>query len=224
MSSQALTELYDALRAAFGHRAWWPAETPWEMMAGAILTQNTNWKNVERAIENLKAAEAMAARPILKMPEPGLQELIRPAGYFRQKGARLRRLAQWWIEEMNEDVEAFRSADVHDLRASLLAIKGIGPETADSIVLYAAELATFVVDTYTARVCVRHGLMEPGASYEDIQSLFEYALPRDVALYQDYHAQLVEVGKNYCRKRPKCAGCPVRGVLGEALAEFLPEE
>ena len=212
-----MTHLYHILRDSFGPRQWWPADTPWEVMVGAILTQNTNWKNVEAAIRNLKRAERLEA-PLLASAAPEeLQELVRPAGYFRQKSARLKGLAQWWLESTGGSTEGLADRSVEDLRRELLAIKGIGPETADSIILYALGKPTFVVDAYTARICGRHGLIEPGAGYMEIKELFESSLPVDTELYQDYHAQLVELGKRFCRKKPLCGKCPVLAELGSPL-------
>lgn len=218
---EKLTGLYEALLEAFGHRSWWPARTAWEMMVGAILTQNTNWKNVERALDGLKRAGALDASVMVSLPEEQLQGLVRPAGYFRQKTSRLRRLAEWWLDEMDGSAEALAACGTDTLRESLLALKGIGRETADSIVLYAAGKPSFVIDAYTARVCVRHGLIDPDASYEDLKALFEDHVPRDAELYKDYHAQIVELGKRFCRKRPLCEHCPARGSLGEPIAEFV---
>lgn len=219
MPSNRLVLLYDVLLEAFGHRRWWPAETPWEMMIGAILTQNTNWKNVERALDNLRAEGLIDPHRLLELSEEALQEKIRPAGYFRQKAGRLRGLARWFVERFDGDIERMRAAGITQLREELLAIRGIGPETADSIVLYAAAKPTFVVDTYTARICMRHELIARDAGYDEIKDLFESALPHDTALFQDYHAQLVEVGKRFCRPTPICDGCPVPRALGAPRLE-----
>jgi endonuclease-3 related protein len=222
MASANLQTLYRVLREAYGHRRWWPAQSPWEMMAGAVLTQNTNWKNVERAIEALRRAEVLEPRRILELPLEELQTLIRPAGYFRQKAARLRALADWFVRRLDADPAALRAMHPLDLREELLAIRGIGRETADSICLYAAGKPVFVVDAYTARVCARHGLIPRDADYEEIREYFESSLPPDVELFRDFHAQFVEVGKRYCRRRPRCTGCPVPQALGPPRLE--PEE
>ncbi len=214
-----LTELYEALRRAYGHRDWWPGDGPFEVMVGAVLTQRTNWNNVSKAIERLKEAGALSPRPLAAMEPERLQELIRPAGYYRQKAARVRRLARWVMERADGEPARLEDVPTDELREELLALRGIGPETADSILLYALERATFVVDTYTNRILVRHGLLEPRCGYYEMKDLFESVLPPDLDLYRDYHAQLVELGKRHCRSRPRCKGCPARPVLGEPIPD-----
>jgi len=217
MSTQELLmELYGALERAFGHRAWWPAETPFEVMVGAVLTQNTNWANVEKAIEALKRANALCAAVLTEMDQERLQCLVRPAGYFRQKAARLQRLAAYVVERAGGDPSGLDEVPTEDLRDELLALRGIGPETADSILLYALGRPTFVVDTYTMRIAARHGLVDWQCGYFELKEFFEGGLPAEVELLRDYHAQLVELGKRHCRRRsPRCEGCPARPVLGE---------
>ncbi|MFO8006647.1 MAG: endonuclease III domain-containing protein [Candidatus Brocadiia bacterium] len=217
--ARKLTELYEALRERFGHRGWWPGETPFEVMVGAILTQRTNWSNAEKAIAILREAGALEPRVLASLEPERLHELVRPAGYYRQKSARLGRLAGWLVDRAEGSVEALADVSTEELREELLALRGIGPETADSILLYALERPVFVVDTYTMRVVVRHGLLDPDAGYYELRDLFTSALPRDVALYEDYHAQLVELGKRFCRSRPRCEGCPARPVLGEPIPD-----
>ncbi len=219
-TSNDLRELYDALLSAHGHRAWWPGDTPFEVMVGAILTQRTNWRNVEKAIGNLKEAKVLSPRALAELDPLQLQSLIRPAGYYRQKAARVHRLAQWVVERCDGDLDELTDVPTDELRADLLAIRGIGPETADSIMLYALERPVFVVDTYTNRIVVRHGLLDPECGYYELKDLFESVLPADIELFQDYHAQLVEVGKRHCRPKPICNGCPVRRLLGEPLEEY----
>lgn len=218
-SSSTLNDMYHALLGAFGHRGWWPGETPFEVMVGAVLTQNTNWQNVERAIANLRAAGMMSPAAIAAAQPADLQQLIRPAGYFRQKSVRLRRLAEWvagFGADEGEAVCALRERSTEGLREELLSLKGIGPETADSILLYALHKPVFVVDAYTVRVLGRHGLIEPECTYYDVQAVLEDALARDVELHKDFHAQFVEVGKRFCRPRaPRCTDCPLLAVLGE---------
>jgi len=218
--NDTIAGLYEALLAAFGYRDWWPGETPFEVMVGAVLTQRTNWKNVEKAIAALAAEGALDAHSLAQMDLERLQTLIRPAGYYRQKSARVQRLARWLVERTGGDLKPLDGVPTDLLRAELLALRGIGPETADSILLYALERPVFVVDTYTKRVVVRHGLLEPEAGYNDLQESFQSWLPDRVDLYKDYHAQLVELGKRYCRTRPRCEGCPARALLGEPLAEY----
>ncbi len=208
-TSQKLMELYEAMHARFGHQAWWPGETPLEVCVGAILTQNTNWRNVEKAIANLRAAGVMSVSALHEMAHEQLAELIRPAGYFNVKAKRLKNFIAVVHENWVDDVEGFLDRSVAALREELLAINGVGRETADSMILYAAHKPTFVVDTYTYRIMLRHGLISPEDDYEAIKDLFESYLPEDVELWNDYHAQLVSVGKNYCKPTARCDGCPL---------------
>ncbi|MHC4480836.1 MAG: endonuclease III domain-containing protein [Planctomycetota bacterium] len=220
MSTAALLmDLYRVLREAFGHRGWWPGETPFEVMVGAVLTQRTNWRNAGRAIAALKEAGRLDPVALSRIDAERLQELVRPAGYYRQKTARLQRLAAWLVERAGADPGALGDVPTDQLRGELLALRGIGPETADSILLYALGRPTFVVDTYTKRVVVRHQLLGAECGYRELKDLFESSLPQDVELFKDYHAQLVEVGKRFCRTRPRCAACPVHPLLGEPVEE-----
>ncbi len=211
-----LNEAYEKLLAAFGPQNWWPAETPFEVIVGAVLTQNTSWKNVEYALENLREVGALSLDVIHAMHAEELAELIRPAGYYNIKAKRLKNLVRFIVEQHNGDLPQLFARSAHDLREQLLQVNGIGFETADSIVLYAAHLPIFVVDAYTARVLKRHGWIEPEADYQAIQELFEYHLPQDVSLYNEYHALIVRVGKEYCGKKPKCEQCPLVGLLPES--------
>jgi endonuclease-3 related protein len=211
-----LQSAYDRMFAAFGPQHWWPGDGPFEVMVGAVLTQNTSWKNVERAIDNLREAGVMDARALYELPIDELAELVRPAGYFRIKAKRLRALVAFVVERYDGSLEAMFQTDLATLREELLAVHGIGPETADSILLYAGNLPTFVVDTYTHRVLARHGWIGYEAGYDEIKDYFESSLPQDVALYNEYHALLVRVGKDYCRKtNPKCESCPLVALLPE---------
>jgi endonuclease-3 related protein len=214
-SDSILTAIYEALSAAFGHRDWWPAETPFEVIVGAILTQNTNWTNVEKAISRLREEGLLDAQALAACPPERLQEAIRPSGYFRQKAARLLRLAAWLVDRCGGDPAGLGPVPTAQLREELLSLRGVGPETADSILLYALGRPVFVVDTYTMRVAVRHGLVDPECGYHGLQALFQGALPEDVDLYGDFHAQLVEVGKRFCRPRPRCGECPLQALLGD---------
>jgi len=210
-----LLKAYERLLAAFGPQHWWPGESPFEIMVGAVLVQNTAWRNVERAIENLRDAGLMEPRAMVAISTDELAELIRPAGYYQVKARRLRNLLQFLLEEYDGSLEAMFDTDLATLRERLLAIHGIGPETADAILLYAGGLPTFVVDTYTHRVLARHGWVGYEADYHEIKDFFESALPADAKLYNEYHALMVRAGKEYCRKTaPKCDTCP--------LAELLP--
>jgi endonuclease-3 related protein len=208
-----LIEVYDRLFSAFGPQQWWPGETPFEIIVGAVLVQNTAWKNVERAIDNLRQAGVLQPIPLYKLPADELQELIRPAGYFRLKAARLRNLLKLLGEEFNGSLDDMFATNLSTLRAQLLEVKGVGPETADSILLYAGGLPTFVVDTYTHRVLARHGWIGYDADYYQIKDHFEASLPSEAALFNEYHALLVRVGHAYCRKTPRCDQCPLRDLL-----------
>jgi len=184
-------------------------------MIGAVLVQNTAWKNVERAMENLREAELLDPISLYDVPAEELETLIRPAGYFRMKTRRLRNLLDYLFERHDGSLDEMFASDRETLRRELLRINGIGPETADSILLYAAEKCVFVVDTYTNRVLKRHGWIEYEADYDQIQDFFQSGLPPDLPMYNEYHALLVRVGHLHCRKRPICSGCPLEDLLPE---------
>ena len=210
-----LYAIYERLLDAFGPQNWWPGETPLEVMVGAVLVQNTNWKNVERAIDNLREADLISLEALNEIDHEELAELVRSAGYYRLKAKRLKNLIDYVVEQHDASLDAMFAMDIDSLREGLLSVKGIGPETADSIVLYAAQKPTFVVDNYTARVWKRHGWVEYEADYYALKEYFEGSLERDTQLFNEYHALIVRVGKEYCGKTPKCDECP--------LVEFLPE-
>ena len=202
-------EIYDRLMRVYGPQGWWPGETGVEVVVGAILTQNTAWTNVERAIQRLKAADVLDWSKLHALGEDELAELIRPAGTFRVKAARLKGFVRRVCEEFNGSLDAMLDGNVEDARLRLLSISGVGPETADAILLYAGEKITFVVDAYTKRILRRHGLVDQETDYETIRRMFLDALPRDVQVYNEYHALLVAVGKEHCRTRAECDGCPL---------------
>ncbi len=207
---ERLLEIYRFLHDFFGPQHWWPGETPFEIAVGAVLTQNTNWTNVERAIANLEAAGLLDPCPLHELDLEELEKLIRPAGYFRVKARRLRNFTTWLCEQYGGDMRNLEDIKTPRLREELLAISGIGPETADSILLYALNRPVFVVDTYTARVMVRHGLIAAdGLDYHQLQDLFMSNLEPDADLFNEFHALLVMVGKDYCKPRPKCQPCPL---------------
>ena len=206
---EQLLEIYRVLLAFFGPQHWWPGETPIEIAIGAILTQNTSWSNVEKAIANLKAAGCLDACRLHELDMEKLETLIRPAGYFRVKAKRLRNFTTWLCDRYGGDMQNLEGIAAARLREELLGISGIGPETADSILLYALNRPVFVVDTYTARVMVRHGLIGPDLDYQQLQDLFMSNLEPDVALFNEFHALLVMTGKDYCKPHPKCPGCPL---------------
>jgi endonuclease III related protein len=205
-----LTEMYQAMLAHFGRRNWWPGETALEMCVGAILTQNTNWGNVEKAIARLKAAGALTPGAIAAMPADRLGELIRPAGYYNITARRLKNLIDWMVRDYGGDVQRMTAVPMTAMREQLLAVNGIGPETADSILLYALDKPIFVIDAYTRRVFARLDLTSPQAGYTELQEYFTQRLPRKIALYNDYHAQVVALGNRYCRAKPACELCPLK--------------
>ncbi len=205
-----MLEIYRTLLDFFGPQHWWPGETPFEIAVGAILTQNTSWANVEKAIANLKAAGCLDAARLYEIDTAELEKLIRPAGYFRVKAKRLKSFITWLCEGYDGDLRNLEPIPTVRLRDELLSISGIGPETADSILLYALNRPVFVVDTYTARVMVRHGLISPeGLDYYQLQDLFMSNLEPDVALFNEFHALLVMTGKDYCKPNPRCSPCPL---------------
>lgn len=216
-----LREVYDRLFDAFGPQHWWPGRSPFEVIVGAVLVQNTNWQNVERAIDNLRQADLLQPHALYDVPLEELERLIRPAGYYRIKARRLRSLLEFLVDRYDGSLPGMFSTDLPELRARLVALHGIGPETADSILLYAGQLPVFVVDTYTHRVFARHGWIGFDADYHTVQEFFESRLPEDVSLYNEYHALLVRLGKVYCRRKdPKCIACP----LADALPDGGPLE
>lgn len=200
-------EVYHRLFEARGHQCWWPGETPFEVVVGAVLTQNTAWKNVEKAISNLKKASCLDPQALFAMPTEELSSLIRPAGYYNIKAKRLKALLGFLISEAGGDVLNLSRLPVMELRRSLLAIQGIGRETADSIILYAVGKPIFVVDAYTRRIFSRLGLLDDKMDYDEIRAIFESNLKPDLELFKDYHAQIVVHGKDQCRKKPRCDGC-----------------
>lgn len=211
-----LLTAYERLLGAFGPQNWWPGDSAFEIMVGAVLVQNTAWRNVERAIANLRDAGVMEPVAMYALAPEELAELIRPAGYYQVKTRRLRNLLQFVVEEYDGSLKTMFATSLDALRERLLAIHGIGPETADAILLYAGGLPTFVVDTYTHRILARHGWIGYDADYHEIKDQLESALPRDAPLYNEYHALLVRVGKEYCKRSiALCETCP--------LAELLPE-
>lgn len=209
----ALREMARRLGRAFGPQGWWPARTPFEVMVGAVLTQNANWRNVEQAIADLRAARALSLAGILSLRRARLERLIRPAGYFRVKARRLRCLCEWLEKECKGRVARLAKTRTPELRGELLAVHGVGPETADSILLYALGRPVFVIDAYTRRVLTRHGVSHGREPYESLRERFERAIRGKGRLRRmnELHAQLVELAKRHCRTRPSCDGCPLEG-------------
>jgi len=207
-----LLDIYRKLLDHFGHLDWWPGDTAFEIIVGAILTQNTAWSNVERAISNLKDARALEPERMLTLQTGQLAKLIKPSGYYNQKAGRLKSICRYLIDRHEADFDEMAGRPTGTLREELLAINGIGPETADSILLYALEHPVFVVDAYTKRALGRIGLSGGKNSYQEIQRLFMDNLPEDTALFNDYHAQWVALGKYHCKTKPVCKGCPLREI------------
>lgn len=209
-----LALIYKRLFEAFGPRHWWPGETPFEVIIGAILTQNTAWTNVEKAINNLKSQDLLTPERLKHLPEDELAELIRPAGYYNLKANRLKEFIKFLFSHYAGDLNQMFNQDMWELRRELLGVKGIGPETADSILLYAGQKPIFVVDAYTRRMLTRHNLIEKKTSYTQIQDLFMTNLKQDVQLYNEYHALIVQLGKEICKSKPKCDICPLKNNSG----------
>jgi endonuclease-3 related protein len=209
-----LVGMYDTMLAALGPSKWWPGDTPFEIVIGAILTQNTNWKNVEKAIFNLKNNDLLSAEALYALDPIKLAELIRPAGYYNIKTKRIRNFLEFLRVEVSFDLLKLKEQSLEVLRPKILKINGIGPETADSILLYALEFPVFVVDAYTNRMMNRHGLAYEGIDYHELQSLFMDVLPEDVPLYNEYHALIVRIGKDWCKKsKGLCKTCPLHSYL-----------
>ncbi len=207
-----LRRVYDRLLKRFGHAGWWPGETPFEVCVGAILTQNTSWTNVEKALDALRRHELLSFRKLRAVPVSRLARLIRSSGYYNVKARRVRAFLDFLDQEYAGRVERMAEEDPGGLRAKLLGVDGIGRETADSIALYAAGHPFFVVDTYTRRVFARLGLLDGDEPYDTIQRFFMERLPPTTPLYNDFHAQIVRLGKDVCRPRPRCEACPLEGL------------
>lgn len=203
-----LKDIFEKLYKAYGPQHWWPAETPFEMMTGAILTQNTAWSNVEKAILNFGGR--LSPEFVLGIDTEELAQIIRPSGFFNQKAQRLKHLAEWF-KIYDFDIDRIKSLDPESIRQELLSISGVGPETADSIMLYAFDFPYFVVDAYTRRIFSRLGFELPDG-YEEIRSLFENSLERDADLFGEYHALIVRLAKEHCKKVPDCSGCPLSDI------------
>jgi len=207
-----LLDIYHRLYGAFGPQHWWPGSSPFEVAVGAVLTQNTAWRNVEQAIDNLKGAGCLDLDSLLALPEARLAELLRPAGYFNVKARRLRNLLRH-LRDHGGEISAYLAGDLARRREELLGVNGLGPETVDSILLYAGNRLTFVCDAYTRRLLTRHGLIDERATYDEMRALFMDHLPEEVALYNELHALIVRTGYHYCKPRPRCDGCPLAPLL-----------
>ena len=206
-----LINIYKKLLKHFGRQHWWPADSRFEVIVGAILTQNTSWKNVEKAILNLKKEKMLSNKKIANVNIRKLEKLIQPSGFYKQKAERLKKFCNYLDKNYDSSLNKFFNRDTSIIRNELLSLNGIGNETADSILLYAGEKLKFVVDAYTKRMCERTGLINT-KTYAEFQSFFELKLPKNIGLYKEFHALIVELGKNFCRKRPRCDGCPLKNL------------
>ena len=213
---RTLRQMYEKLSAAYGPQHWWPAKTATEVVIGAILAQNTAWKNVERAIDNLRRAKCLSFRALRSIAIDELAELIRPSGTYVVKSGRLRAFVDVVWTQYRGSLKAMLDGDLESARRRLLAISGIGPETADAMLLYAGGRPTFVVDAYTMRVLRRHHVVDRQTDYETVRQLFHQALKRDAAWYNEFHALFVAVGKRHCRTRVRCEGCPLADMPHDA--------
>jgi endonuclease III related protein len=207
--SHRIKEFYYSLYNRYGPQNWWPAESALECILGTILTQNTSWKNVERAFQNLKSRGLVSVEKLDSIPTEKLANLIRPSGYFNQKAIKIKTFIRYIKETYNGDLDKMFDEDTHQLRERLLSIKGIGPETADSILLYALKKPVFVIDAYTYRILSRHSVIPKETSYQEMQDLLMDSVPKDVQVFNEYHALLVKVGKEHCKKKALCKGCPL---------------
>lgn len=207
---QTVRLIYDELFSAFGPRHWWPGETRWEIILGAILTQNTAWVNVEKAIGNLKRARALSVAATRRLTDAALARHIRPSGYFNQKVKKVRAFLRFLDDRYGGSLTKMARTPTAQLRVELLGVWGLGPETADSILLYALGRPVFVVDAYTRRIFPRYGLFPAAWDYHAVQRFFVRHLPVETARYNEYHALIVQLGKDYCRPRPRCALCLLR--------------
>ena len=207
-----LMNIYRKLYQAYGPRDWWPAETSFEVMVGAILTQNTSWRNVEKAIQKLKGKGVLNPEGIHDLKKTQLASLIKSSGYYRIKTDRVKAFVNFLFEEFDGDLKRMGRERLGELREKLLGVKGIGPETADSILLYGLKKSIFVVDAYTKRVLSRHKMILENTVYEEVQKLFMEHLPLDEKLFNEYHALLVHLGKTVCKKIPRCDICPLKGI------------
>jgi len=209
---EGLMAIFNRLYGFFGPQHWWPGKTPFEVCLGAILTQNTAWKNVEKCIKTLEENGLLDPARLSALSITDLALLIRPAGYYNIKARRIKSFLNLLMEDFGGDLEGLFSLGPIEARERLLSVHGIGPETADSMLLYAGNLPVFVVDAYTFRVLQRHDLIWEDATYNEVQGLFERNLDNDVKLFNEFHALFVAVGKNFCRKhKPRCKGCPLNG-------------
>lgn len=211
---KGLIQIYNLLLTAYGKRSWWPAKTDFEMMVGAILTQNTSWTNVEKAITNL--GDNLSPEFIETVSNEELGEIIRPSGYYNQKAIRLKALTSWF-KKYSYDIKNIEGIDGQVLRDKLLEIKGVGRETADSILTYALNIPFFIVDTYTKRILYRIGYDIP-KNYDELRIKIEESIPKELYIYNEFHGLIVEHAKCYCKKSPNCDGCPLESICEKRIS------
>ena len=210
LKKKVLREFYNRLFQAFGKQNWWPGESAFEIIIGAMLTQNTNWSNVEKAICNLKKQNLLTPQKLHALSHACLAKLIKPAGYFNLKAKRIQNFLVYFFKTYNGNISSMKRQRISRLREELLSVNGIGPETADSILLYALGKPVFVVDAYTKRFLSRHAIIDENSDYYDIQRLFMENVSNDRQLFNEYHALIVRLGKDYCRPKPRCESCSLR--------------
>lgn len=213
MTGHRIRAIYRRLSKHYGPTGWWPGDTAFEVAVGAILTQNTAWTNVEQAIANLKRERLLTPKAIVDASDSVLHDVLRPSGYFRVKAVRLQSFCDHLLQQHGGSMKRMARTPLEALRTELLSVHGIGPETADDILLYACDKPIFVVDAYTRRFLHRHGHVDAKIGYAELQALFHRRLAADVALYKEYHALIVYLGKDYCRSKPQCEGCPLAPLL-----------
>lgn len=212
MKRKILLEIYEKLFSHYGPQYWWPAKSDFEMMVGAILTQNTSWSNVKKTLEVLESEKILEASKLHQMSPEELAPFLKSAGYFNLKANRLKALVHFLMEAYEADLEKMKGGSLRFLREQLLSVKGIGPETADSILLYGLGKSIFVIDQYTYRVLSRHFLIPEESDYESMQEMMMQNLPEDLELYKEYHALIVKVGNEFCKPKPRCEQCPLKGL------------
>ncbi len=231
MNQKVLSGIYLRLQKAFGPQHWWPADSAFEVMVGAILTQNTNWTNVEKAISQLKHLRVLTPQGIKELSHQQISEAIKPSGYFNVKAKRLKHFVNFLFKEYQGDLARMRKENVTLLRSKLLTVNGIGPETADSMLLYALSKKVFVIDAYTKRFMTRHNWIKEDISYHDLQGIFHKYYPKQISQYNEYHALIVKLGKDFCKPKPRCEQCPLKSYYYSVLSrcskcyrDFLPDE
>ncbi len=212
-TKEILSGIFKRLYSHFGPQHWWPGDSPFEVMVGAILTQNTNWQNVSKAITNLKKQRVLSAEKIHRISISKLASLIKPAGYFNVKAKRLKNFLEFFMTGYQGSIRTLSNKEMLTCREELLQVNGIGPETADSMLLYALNKPMFVVDAYTKRILSRHNLIKEDASYDGVQRLFMEHLPNDLNLFNEYHALIVRLGKDICKTKPLCNICPLKNEI-----------